>query len=453
MKKKVLSLCLALALLCALPFSAPGAKAISAGQYTLAVGEAYAKTGERAELGVTVEGDAPFFSMQGLLVFDRTRLELDTDGGAPVLTAAEGFVLEVLTDTFEDFTHARGVAFSLTTESGAPVSVSEATKVLTVSFLVKEEAALGDASVKLISSADEKSSTFVSAGDGVYGDVSYQSGKVSVMPQSYQRAEGGSPAAEYTVKTQVDGVVTEYAVSRVDVRLPGVILQNGRAVVAWKMGDKVYAPASAVILSEKEVVLEGVTVEVPKTVHGAAIKITPNPNDTALRFKTKISRADYDALVSLLGEENVSWGMIAAPQQNIDIVGACTYEAFAEHVAAGKQPYVCYPPKEEWADKWNKGAFSSFYVNDEEDSYTLIGAIGNFNDSNLRSGVRFNAVGYISISIGGESFRVYGDVDFEAARDVSYVVNCALAAYFAGYEIYTDDQVKWLIALKERCEG
>lgn len=456
MKKKALSICLALALFFALPFSLPTAKALSLGSFTLTVGEADAKAGESAELDVTIEGDAPFSSMQGLLVFDQTRLELASgEAGTPALTAAEGFTLQLLTDTFEEYTHAHTVAFSVKTENGDPILLDGERELFTLSFLVKEGAALGDASVKLISYTDEKSATFVSAGDGVHGDASYQAGKVTVLPEGYGKITGdGDAQGFYTVKTSVDGKETEYAVNRSEVQLPGQLLQNGRAVIAWKIGDKIYAPGESILLPTRVVLLDGVTVEVPRTVHGAAVKITPKPNDTALRFKAKISRADYDALVSLLGENNVSWGMIAAPQQNIDFVGgACTYEAFAEHVEAGKQPYVCYPPKEEWANKRNKGTFASFYAKEDEEYYTLIGAIGGFNDANLRSGVRFNAVGYISVRIGGSDLRVYGDVDFTAARDVAYVVERALAAYFADHAIYTDDQIKWLRALKERCEG
>ena len=456
MKKKALSICLALALFFALPLSLPMAKALSLGSYTLAVSEGVAKAGESVSLSVTIEADAPFSSMQGLLVFDQTRLELALDEEEnPVLAAAEGIVVTVLRDTFEEYAHKHGIAFSVRTEDGAPLMLSGEKELFGVSFLVKEDAALGDAKVQLISYTDEKSATFVSAEEGVHGNVSYQAGKLTVLPEGYTKITGdGQADGFYTVKTSVDGKETAYTVNRSEVQLPGQLLENGRAVIAWKIDDKLYAPGERILLPARVVLLEAVTVEVPTTVRGAAVKITPKPTDTALRFKARLSRADYDALVSLFGESRVSWGMIAAPQQNIDFVGgACTYEAFAEYVEAGSQPYVCYPPKEEWENKVNEGTFSSFYVSEDEEYYTLIGAIAMRYDANLRAGKRFNAVGYISVRVGTEEVRVYGDVDFTAARDVAYVVEQALAEYYAGHNIYTDDQVRWLKALKERCEG
>ena len=454
MKKKALSLCLALALFFALPFCMPTAKALSSGNYTVRLNEAYALAGETVDIEITVEGDADFSSMQCLLQYDQTRLSLVTDeGGVPAFKEAEGFAARSLTNTFEEQTHAHAVAFFVETENRKPAALVGETRVLTLSFLVKGEAAPGDAAVKLLSFTDTKSFTFVSGGEGVYGSASYMDGKVTVLPEGYERITGENTQTPYTVTTVVDGVVTKYAVNRSKVSFPGSVTQNGRVVAVWLLDEKPYVPGAVLALPRRDVILTAVTVEAPRTVHGAAVKITPKPNDTALRFKVTINRENYDALVALLGEESVSWGMIAAPQQNIDFAGACTYEAFEEYVEEGKQPYVCYPPKEEWANKKNKGTFSNFYVNEDGDVYTLIGAIGNFHNANLRSGVRFNAVGYIAVRIDGSTFYVYGDVDFTAARDVAYVVNCALAAYLADRAIYTEDQIKWLKALKERCES
>ena len=454
MKKKILSLCLALTLLLALPVCMPTAKALSAGEYTVRVGEAYATPGDSVSVDVSLDADgAAFSSMQGLIFYDTTRLKPFTDAnGLPLLEAAEGFTVELLSDTFEEYTHAHALAFSLKTQSGEPVYPEGEETVFSIRFRVPDAAEIGDAFVRLLSYTDSRSSTFVSAGDGVHGSVTYIGGKVAVLPDGYAKEPKSGVYYPYKLTTDVEGVETVFHVDRPMIRFPGAVLQNGRTVVAWKLDGLYYEPGAFAFLSG-DITLEAVTMEVPKIVHGAAIKITPKPNDTALRFRGVINRVDYDALSALFGEGSVSFGMIAAPQQNIDVAGACTYEAFERYVENGKQPYVCYPPRAEWAENENKGVFSNFYVTETESEYTLLGAIGNFHNGNLRSGVRFNASVCVKVLVNGFPVSVYSATDFTSARDVAYVVNCALNAYLTDRALYTDDQVKWLKRLKERCES
>ena len=454
--KKILSICLALVILFAIPVAMPTAKALSEGEYTVKVADVYTEVDKVVTVDVTVSGNADFSSMQCLLLYDKTKLNVSQVDGLPKLIAAEGFVAEPLLDTFEAETHERALAFSVKTESGESVALSGETVVVSLSFYVKMAAEIGDTTLRLVSYSDARSSTYVSGGDGVYGDVTYEGGKIGILPQGYSLLKAGDIPL-YKVTAEVDGESLLFGLDRSTTRLPGALIREGRIVVAWILGGIVYEPGAFYNL-ERDITIKAITLEIPKTVRGAAIKITPNPSDTALRFKATVNRADIDNIKMLLGEDSVSYGMIAAPQHNIDVAGACTFEAFQKYVDKGSQPYVCYPPNEAWADKENKGTFANFYVSEEADAYTLIGAIGGFsNPANLKSGVRFNASGYVTVRIsivgGYYPVTVYSDTDFTAARDVSYVVNSALDAYLTDRALYTDDQIKWLRALKQRCES
>ncbi len=456
--KKILSLCLALAILLVIPVSMPTAKALSEGEYTVKVADVYTETDKVVTVDVTVSGNAEFSSMQCLLLYDKTRLNISQVEGLPKLIAAEGFIAEPLLDTFEAETHERALAFSVRTEDGESVTLDGGKVVVSLSFYVRMAAELGDAALRLVSYSDSKSSTFVSGGDGVYGNVTYEGGKISVLPMGYSLLKEGE-IPNYKVTAEIDGEQLVFAArygSGIH-RLPGSFVQNGRIVIAWMVNGVVYEPGAYFYL-ERDIKISAITLEIPKTVRGAAIKITPKPADTALRFRVTVNRADIDNIKALLGEDSVSFGMIAAPQHNIDVAGACTIEAFQEYVDKGSQPYVCYPPNEAWSDRENKGTFANFYVSEETDTYTLVGAIGGFNNTaNLKSGVRFNASGYVTVRIsivgGYYPVTVYSDTDFTVARDVAYVVNAALDAYLTDRALYTDDQIKWLRALKARCES
>lgn len=441
MIKKIISLCLCALLFCSVLSIAPTAKAQTVSQdYTVKVTSACAHTGATASVNIVLGAEEAhdFLEMQCLLVYDKTRLELiteETDAHAPV--AAKGFTFAWATDTFEEYTHAHTAAFTVKTEDGEVATYGKDTHCLTLSFRVKENAPLGDAYIKLIELSDQNATTYFAVGDGMFADASYTDGKISVLPDEYLLP--GTGLGQYSVSVSIDGVRTSYYVSDGDTRLPGAMQQNGRITVAWKNRGKYYLPGTPMVI-EGNLSLEAVTIAVPETVKGAAIKISPNPNNTALRFKAMISAEDLDNLIALFGDENVLHGMLMAPQQNIDFVGGCTFEAFAPHVKPyGKLPYIDEPLED-----------GEFYEQ-KDGKYVLTGLVEGYTDNNLRSGVRMNAVAYVTVTIGEESFTVYGADDFTAARDVGYVVNQALNAYYSDRALYTDDQVEWLLALQERC--
>ena len=443
MMKKIIALCLFLSLLASVLAVVPAAKAQRAAVVqTVKVSTSHAQRTEEASVDIVLcaESKRSFFAMQGLLVYDKTRLELVTDeNGAPIYTNGNGFVFSTESGLFEEYTEEHALAFTVKTENGKALSYSRDTVCFTLTFRVKEDAPLGDGYVRLISLTDKKASTSLDMGGGSFADVYYEDGKVNVMPNGYRPLPFES--ANHDVITVVDGVRTSFGVVEADTNIPGMMLENGRVTVAWKSGDRYYLPGEAITLTGN-ITLEAVTVAVPKTERGAAIKITPNPNDTALRFKVTMSANDLDAIRAIFGEENVSYGMLLAPQQNIDFVGDCSFEAFEPYVKPGrKPPYYDVPMA------------SDEYYEKKNGICTLTGMMEGWTDDNLKSGVRVNAVAYITVTLGEESFTVYGEDDFSAARDVGYVVSCALDAYLANRALYTDDQIIWLRELKRRCEA
>ena len=444
MMKKIIAFCLFLVLLSSAFAVSPAAKAQKATEVqTVRVSTAYAVEGEEAEVDIVLctEGERSFFAMQGLLVYDKTRLELIVnDDGLPIYKDGSGFAFSVESGLFEEYTENHALPFSLETASGEVLTYSRDTVGFTLSFRVKENAPLGDAYVRLISLQDKNASTFLDMGDGTFADVYYEEGKVMVMPEGYR------PSPFDMTKNDVivvfEGVRTSFGVSAEQTHIPGAMYENGRVSIAWKCGDRYYLPGEPITLTGN-LTLEAITIAVPKTARGAAIKITPNPNDTALRFKVTMSSNDIDALRAAFGDENVSYGMLLAPQQNIDFVGGdCSFEAFAPHVKPGRKPPYLDVPME--ADE---------YYDKKDGICTLTGLMDGWTDDNLRSGVRVNAVAYITLTIGEDTFTVYGEDDFSASRDVGYVVDCALNAYLADRALYTDDQIIWLRDLKRRCDA
>ena len=439
MKIRLLSLCLVLALIFS-AFAFTPASAVEEDCVRVTVGEATGKIGKTVNVSIRVESDGTgFHSMLSLLLYDKTRLTPIT-GSDGMLSFGDvsGFQSREIKGVFEDTAHASAIAILTETESGEAEMLYDSTQIATLRFRINADALPGDAYVRLISYADAKASTYLKGSDGeIIPSVDYAEGAVRVLPNSYAR-KGEALSYLYNVTVKVEEEVYYYTVDRKTVSLPGPYTKDGRTVLLWKSGGRYYAPGATVTLGG-DVTLEALTVAIPHTVRGASVRIAQNPNDTALRFKAQMSRADFDMLVELFGEGNVSHGMLISPQINIDVAGACTFEAFRKYVEQGKNAYIDFPLE---------GCYKK-----TEDAYTFAASVKGFTDANLAAAIQFNAASYVAVYYGAdEPVYLYSETDFTAARGVEYVVTRALDDYMRDRGTYTVDQAQWMLALKRRCE-
>ncbi len=439
MKIRLLSLCLVLALVLT-AFALTPASAIEKDSVRVTVGEATGGINETVDVSISVEGDgAGFHSMLSLLLYDKTRLTPVTDSdGMLSFGDVPDFQSREIKEVFEDTAHASAIAILTETESGEAEALYDSTQIATLRFRINADALPGDAYVRLIPYADAKASTYLKGSEGeIISSVDYAEGAVRVFPNSYAQ-KGEALSYLYNVTVKVDEEVYYYTVDQKTVDLPGPYTKDGRTVLLWESGGRYYAPGTTVTL-DGDLALEALTVAIPHTVRGASIRITKNPNDTAIRFKAQMSRADFDMLVELFGAGNVSHGMLISPQINIDVAGACTFEAFRKYVDQGKEPYLDFPLE---------GCYKK-----TADTYTFAASVKGFTDVNLAAEVRFNAASYVGVYYGAdEPVYVYSETDFTAARDVEYVVTRALDDYMRDKGTYTVDQAQWMLALKRRCE-
>ncbi len=169
-------------------------------------------------------------------------------------------------------------------------------------------------------------------------------------------------------------------------------------------------------------VFNDTTVEVQtidfNTTEGASIRLkTP----TGIRFETKVSKADYDALVALYGEQNVELGTYIMPRTML--VGTDFRSYFADSSKTAGVDYV----------KIVNNGFANRETIDTDGYYLYYGSLVNLQPNNYCTD--FFGIGYIKITDGGSEYIIYGGYDMEKyTRSIYYVAGCAYPDYANGTE-------------------
>ena len=141
----------------------------------------------------------------------------------------------------------------------------------------------------------------------------------------------------------------------------------------------------------------------PNTQETASARISTE--NTGLRFKTQISKAELQELIDKFGAENVSVGTLIAPQDKLG-TSALTHE-----FGTVNQDYIDV-----------KANINTPFA-DEDGVLTYAGSISNIKQKNLDR--EFTAVGYISyVDFNGDTKYIYSTSD--ATRSIDYVATKAL---------------------------
>ncbi len=141
----------------------------------------------------------------------------------------------------------------------------------------------------------------------------------------------------------------------------------------------------------------------PSTQETASARISTE--NTGLRFKTQISKAELQELIDKFGAENVSVGTLIAPQDKLG-TSALTHE-----FGTVNQDYIDV-----------KANINTPFA-DEDGVLTYAGSISNIKQKNLDR--EFTAVGYISyVDFNGDTKYIYSTSD--ATRSIDHVATKAL---------------------------
>ncbi len=221
-------------------------------------------------------------------------------------------------------------------------------------------------------------------------------------------AEGAYAAPPVVTIVTEDGSST-YIVSDSIITAPGAAIVDGKATIAWQVGDDFVAPGEKVSIAG-DTTFTAVTVAIPETTYGASVKAYADADQNgfaALRFTANLSIADYNYLVDMFGDENVSHGMLIAPMKLIQKAGAFTHAALNQ--------YLDFEMSGCWMEK--------------DGNYVLAASVQNFSEVTKAQNLEFNAVAYIAVNVNGETAYVYGECDWTCARDAKTVLTGALNDY------------------------
>jgi len=198
-----------------------------------------------------------------------------------------------------------------------------------------------------------------------------------------------------------------YVVSGDQIAAPGAAIVDGKPVVAWKVNGAAVLPGAAVAING-DTTFTAMTVDMA-TANGASVKIAESADDVALRFTATINMNDYAAIVEAFDGATISHGMLIVPQQYVAKAGGFTHAALE---AYGKG----------YLDFSNMKGCYEIVGSD----YVLAASIKDFKAATRAKNPKFNAVGYIAITIGEETTYVYSNYSTATARDAKSVLTSYL---------------------------
>lgn len=222
-----------------------------------------------------------------------------------------------------------------------------------------------------------------------------------------------------TTVTVVAGETTSFEVSADSIKAPGTSRVDGKSVIAWQVGEDVYAPGAEVAI-DGNTTFTAITAPTPVTVHGASIKAAEGY--AALRFTAEFSIDEYEALVAVFGAKNVKHGMLISTQDQIEAAGGSFTHDLAKKIDFAMDG--CYKK--------------------ENGNYVLAASVKNFSDSTLANNYKFNAVAYVGIDLDGNGTvdtYVYGDYNWNCAKDAKTVLTNAITDVVGSGLV--GDQITW----------
>lgn len=161
---------------------------------------------------------------------------------------------------------------------------------------------------------------------------------------------------------------------------------EGEAFVGWyaeEDGEKIFLPAGAEYMPKESMIMTAYTVHM-KTNEGASFRIVEG--GAALRFTSSISIEDYDALVALVGKDNLQFGTYIVASSYLASRDFYDRPEFTlESLAArGYTTYIDVP-----TDGW-------YTV--EKETYTFAGSVANILPGNYSRS--YSGIGYVKVHFG-----------------------------------------------------
>ena len=292
------------------------------------------------------------------------------------------------------------------------------------------DAALNVARGKITGVSDvwTKSADYVTPDTTIHGFAGSTADTFANTADGYGLAPGWAVYAAPSIVTVVAGSEENtYVVSDDQIAAPGAAIVDGKPVVAWKVNGAAVLPGAAVAING-DTTFEAMTVDMA-TVNGASMKVTDVQDELALRFTATINIADYAAIVEAFDGATISHGMLLVPQQYVARAGGFTHAALdALEIADGKGRYLDFQ-------------MTGCYETTDTD-YVLVANVNGFKSATLAKNPKFNAVGYIAITIGEETTYVYSNYSTATSRDLKSVAQATLATTPQEADAY-----KWLEAL------
>ena len=228
MKKKILSLILVAAMLASMLVFAPAAGAATEAKVTVDVTETAGVAGDIVTVDILVKTDSTLAGYQQLIEYDKTRLELVKNGDLHH-TGADFWLFSKNLDTASYFVDTvKNGGFLAISDAGmaeqidgyeydatnGQIIATEFLKTATLTFKIKDDAPVGDA---YVASRYVDTNTWVTTVAGTSysqpGEVEYIEGKVSVLPEGYQKTEDLADPAEFEYVANDDGTtctIVEY---------------------------------------------------------------------------------------------------------------------------------------------------------------------------------------------------------------------------------------------------
>ncbi len=164
-----------------------------------------------------------------------------------------------------------------------------------------------------------------------------------------------------------------------------------RVVAVWTNGSAKYLPGTELA---EGATLYPVLVHKGETVNGAGVNLAVG----GLRFKGTFSASDYYTLGKVMGNENASLSMIIAPA------------LYVEKLAKG-----VFTKKALGAGNYVEVAIGGYYDLDG-DTYVLAGGLSELSDVTKKNDLAFAAVLCLTVTVGKETYEIYGDYNAETNR-------------------------------------
>jgi hypothetical protein len=236
------------------------------------------------------------------------------------------------------------------------------------------------------------------------GDAEYVATKAKVQA-AIDNAKATAFEAGETLPTVIEGV-------------------EDRVVAVWVTldGETKYLPGT--VLAEGATLVP-VLVHKGETVNGAGVNLAVG----GIRFKTTFSASDFYTLGKAMGTQYASFSMIIAP------------ELYVEKLANG-----VFTKKALGAGNYVEVAIGGYY-DLNGDTYMLAGGLKEFTDVTKENDLAFAAVLCLTVTVGDESYEIYGDYNAETNRSCLDVLTPYAEKIVAGEQKVDSNLADNLLAL------